>query len=401
MAEVAGGPRLGAVKSNEAELTGVSHPALSGEDLMDALKKQVEYYFSRENLMNDGYLISKMNSDLFVPVEVIASFPKIRSLTDDHAALITAMKSCNTISMSEDCANVRPNLKTQRNTIILREIPASTDPEEVKGIFGTDWGTVEVKADIGDCWFVNFADDAVTLKALESIREKSFKGQPIRARIKTESTLRMFMQNIAANTSVTASQPWIRPITPTTPTVPVYPQYPSGGWENTDPNYQTYRGGYDANRRGGYRQNRRDRKEHNNGGGSPNGTPNGTTNNAGTGGGRGRNYRGNQGNRDSGRKRRGSNSGGHIQPQAIPNLGTTHFPPLVPTSPESAAAAGKKKVTGYQTDFKKFTKEQILDIVSNIKDAAKPEDITECKAVLPEPNFEIEVIKAFPKSNQQ
>jgi la-related protein 4 len=54
---------------------------------MDRLKKmlqyQLEYYFSRQNLAHDTYLISQMDSDQYVPIWTIANFNQIKKLTSD------------------------------------------------------------------------------------------------------------------------------------------------------------------------------------------------------------------------------------------------------------------------------------------------------------------------------
>jgi la-related protein 4 len=38
---------------------------------MSALQKQIEFYFSRENLNKDQYLVSQMDSQMYVPVITI------------------------------------------------------------------------------------------------------------------------------------------------------------------------------------------------------------------------------------------------------------------------------------------------------------------------------------------
>ena len=42
-----------------------------GAELLAALQKQIEFYFSRENLNKDQYLVSQMDSQMFVPVVTI------------------------------------------------------------------------------------------------------------------------------------------------------------------------------------------------------------------------------------------------------------------------------------------------------------------------------------------
>ena len=47
---------------------------VEGEQLEDAVMKQIEYYFSRQNLATDAYLVSQMDSDMWVPISTIAGF---------------------------------------------------------------------------------------------------------------------------------------------------------------------------------------------------------------------------------------------------------------------------------------------------------------------------------------
>lgn len=40
----------------------ICFPSAEGQELKDALKKQLEFYFSKQNLANDHYLISQVNN---------------------------------------------------------------------------------------------------------------------------------------------------------------------------------------------------------------------------------------------------------------------------------------------------------------------------------------------------
>eukprot|EP00122_Pirum_gemmata_P012513 Pgem_evm1s11634 len=46
------------------------------EILKNSLKHQVEYYFSRQNLAQDAYLLSQMDSNMYVSIYVICNFKK-------------------------------------------------------------------------------------------------------------------------------------------------------------------------------------------------------------------------------------------------------------------------------------------------------------------------------------
>ena len=61
---------------------------MSLEILKAKLQKQLEYYFSRENLAHDTYLLTQMDADQYVSIWTIANFNQIKKLTND-VALVT------------------------------------------------------------------------------------------------------------------------------------------------------------------------------------------------------------------------------------------------------------------------------------------------------------------------
>lgn len=71
-----------------------------------------------------------MNKDMFVPVEIIAGFKMMKTLTEDPALIVEAIKSSTHVTLDETSSKIKPNFTVSRNTVILRDIPSST-PEEV------------------------------------------------------------------------------------------------------------------------------------------------------------------------------------------------------------------------------------------------------------------------------
>ncbi|CAM9718296.1 unnamed protein product, partial [Phaeothamnion confervicola] len=53
--------------------------------------RQVEYYFSAENLCKDLYLRGKMDANGFVPLPVIMAFNRIRAVTCSAVTLYEAL----------------------------------------------------------------------------------------------------------------------------------------------------------------------------------------------------------------------------------------------------------------------------------------------------------------------
>lgn len=165
-----------------------------GEELLAAIRKQVEYYFSRENLASDAYLVQHMNSQMYVPLSVIAAFNNIRSLTTDAELIKRALKPSTEAILDPSGSMVRPNIKMSRNTLVLREISADTTAEDIRAVFVADGcpAPTSVKSDINDTWFVAFDTEEQCMDAHMFTRDKTLKGKPIKARVKSENLLRSF-----------------------------------------------------------------------------------------------------------------------------------------------------------------------------------------------------------------
>ncbi len=114
---------------------------IEGDALREALKKQIEYYFSKENLMTDRYLVSQMTPENYVAIKTIANFKMIKSLTTDFDYLVSVMRECKAVSVDDAGTLVKPSYKPQRTTIILREIPSTTPVEVTNSIEDTVFPT--------------------------------------------------------------------------------------------------------------------------------------------------------------------------------------------------------------------------------------------------------------------
>ncbi|KAI6178460.1 HTH La-type RNA-binding domain-containing protein [Aphelenchoides besseyi] len=156
----------------------------SPEQLRHRLRSQLEYYFSRENLMNDRYLRSQMDADQYVPIKIVANFPKVARLSNDYELIVNVLRESAQVQVDETGEKVRP--VTRRCTIILREIPEDADENEVKGMFdGLEYQTLSYG--LNNSWYVTFATEEETQKAFLHLQNvgKTFNNKPVYARIKT------------------------------------------------------------------------------------------------------------------------------------------------------------------------------------------------------------------------
>jgi len=182
-------------QSNSNDEQNYNEPEIITEEHLDAIKKQIEYYFSKENLQNDAFLASQMDANKSVSIAVIMKFAKLKALTQDENVIRQSLKSSNVVTLVDD--RIRANIKAVgRSTIILREIPNDTNEEEIKQIFDFDGckPIISMRSDIENTWFVvmESEDDAKDTVLQLKLKRRLFRGEPVKARLKTETFVRSF-----------------------------------------------------------------------------------------------------------------------------------------------------------------------------------------------------------------
>ncbi|XP_031500602.1 la-related protein 6A-like isoform X2 [Nymphaea colorata] len=123
-----------------------SDPVLSDE-LKAKIVKQVEYYFSNENLFNDKFLkrLMKKDKEGFVPIAVIASFRKMKKLTQDLTFIASALSISSQLTVSSDGKKVKrmqpyPGNDTENAllcTVLVDNLPEDHSVENVQRIFSS------------------------------------------------------------------------------------------------------------------------------------------------------------------------------------------------------------------------------------------------------------------------
>ncbi|XP_070143081.1 la-related protein 1 isoform X3 [Drosophila kikkawai] len=74
---------------------------MDANSVKEAIKKQVEYYFSSDNLTGDFFLRRKMDPEGYIPVTLIASFHRVLALTTDVALIVNAIKESDKLDLFE------------------------------------------------------------------------------------------------------------------------------------------------------------------------------------------------------------------------------------------------------------------------------------------------------------
>ncbi|KAJ3153859.1 hypothetical protein HDU89_008723 [Geranomyces variabilis] len=101
-------------------------PALSKDELHDAILKQVEYYFGDQNYPKDTHLhqIAALHGN-WVPIRVLCTFKQLRALSDSVKVVSAALiKSPALLELSKDGKNVRRKYPPRAVTAATEEAPS-------------------------------------------------------------------------------------------------------------------------------------------------------------------------------------------------------------------------------------------------------------------------------------
>ncbi|XP_017083145.1 la-related protein 1 isoform X2 [Drosophila eugracilis] len=97
---------------------------MDANSVKEAIKKQVEYYFSADNLTGDFFLRRKMDPEGYIPVTLIASFHRVLALTTDVSVIVNAIKESDKLELVE---GYRVRTKTTPTTWPITDV---AEPQE-------------------------------------------------------------------------------------------------------------------------------------------------------------------------------------------------------------------------------------------------------------------------------
>ncbi|KAJ9565637.1 hypothetical protein OSB04_001603 [Centaurea solstitialis] len=132
--------------ADAADIAGTADTATLTDELRDKIIKQVEYYLSDENLRTDKFLLKYLAKDEegYVPVAVIATFKKMKKLTNHKSLIVAALKESSLLTLSSNEKRVKrvhpfpltEFLDPELCTVLVENLPEDHTIENMKKIFG-------------------------------------------------------------------------------------------------------------------------------------------------------------------------------------------------------------------------------------------------------------------------
>ncbi|KAE9592651.1 hypothetical protein Lal_00029091 [Lupinus albus] len=96
--------------------------------LTNVIVKQIDYYFSEANLVKDDFLKSHMDEQGWVPVTLIADFPRVKSLTDNIQVILDSMRTSIVVEVQGDKLRRRNEWKKYLPSAKLQTESGSISP---------------------------------------------------------------------------------------------------------------------------------------------------------------------------------------------------------------------------------------------------------------------------------
>ncbi|XP_032596526.1 la-related protein 1 isoform X2 [Drosophila grimshawi] len=159
---------------------------MDAASVKEAIKKQVEYYFSVDNLTGDFFLRRKMDPEGYIPVTLIASFHRVLALTKDVALIVTAIKDSDKLDLFE---GYKVRTKT---TPTMWPISDAVDPKDQQTLTGAE---------------ADNKSDATTDKPEKQLQQQDQKQKQQKQKMMPEKQT----ESVAADTAAAAADAHVKP----------------------------------------------------------------------------------------------------------------------------------------------------------------------------------------------
>eukprot|EP01080_Neovahlkampfia_damariscottae_P009374 gene9374-1585_t len=157
------------------------------EELKKNILKQIEYYFSMNNLLNDSYLVSIMDEEYYVPLTTIFNFKRVKQLTTDTNLILETIKPSSSLVFDKEFTKVKPSFNFQRRILLVQGIPLNADINEVAKLFEHGY-PVSLSPDFSGTWIAKFYNEKDAIQNFELVSSKTYNNKKLRVKILIEQS---------------------------------------------------------------------------------------------------------------------------------------------------------------------------------------------------------------------
>ena len=149
--------------------------------------------------------VAKLDNEGYLPVSYLTSQKSIKDYGLDESTIVDIIKSIDTLSIAPDNSGVRISLPVARKTIILRDIPEDTSESTIRSLL-PGFEIECIKKEVANSWFITFDSEDSAVRACELIQGQSLSNRPIKARVKSEFYMKVFMKRLQSVMTTTRTE---------------------------------------------------------------------------------------------------------------------------------------------------------------------------------------------------
>ena len=139
--------------------------------------------------------VSKLDNEGYMPLSYLVSLPSLECFGVSIPELVDVISKMEALSLSSDNKGVRISLPVARKTLIIRDTPEGTTEDTIRSLL-PEFTIESIKEEIGRSWFVTLLSEEEASRAIALLQTMTIGEQPIKARIKSEFYMKVFMRRL-------------------------------------------------------------------------------------------------------------------------------------------------------------------------------------------------------------
>ncbi|CAK9111300.1 unnamed protein product [Durusdinium trenchii] len=161
------------------------------------VQEKLDFLMTKENLQEDSFIQMNMDAQMNIPICILAGHEQFEEgdVQVDVQTLYDAALRSQQVTVDKAAMQVKPIIKSKRNTVILHDLPDQIPLEELHELFEKCPCAEKlnsIKPDVNSTVFVTFEDDGAATDAALWLRSQKLRGANVKCSIKSQQFLRSF-----------------------------------------------------------------------------------------------------------------------------------------------------------------------------------------------------------------